>query len=220
MKPTKILTVVASSVQQLPLEATSDSTWLSKTVVCQRFTLRGVPAKRVDVLYHPRYNVIQVCEKVGKFDGVKRDQLVLRPLKDVRDLRSADLFWTMIENKIRIDIVSGRDILWSKSYEVLPHKLDAYDPESIVFWHWRRYYSFLNIEIVKSAAQLWVLSEWAENNNTWTLAEANRSASRMLYRLAREEGWRKFTLRERLKNGLPAHSPCWQREAFNEMSNL
>lgn len=212
MKPERILRVRANSVQSLPLERTNDVTWFSKTVCCDRYTLRGVPAKRVDVLLHPNYNIIEICKKKGKFDSQERDQIVLRPLQDTSGLRDADLYYSMTDETIQINIVSAwgkvHDILWTKTYNRLKSKLDEYNPESIILWHWRRYYSFLEYEIVKSVANEWVLTEW---KSEWTLAEANRSASRMLYRVARQEGWRKYTEREKRKNGIPLDSPCWQR---------
>ena len=44
-----------------------------------------------------------------------------------------------------------------------------------------------------------------------TLAEANRAADRALYRMARDLGWRKLTLRERGKLGW-TDGPQWRRQ--------
>lgn len=78
-------------------------------------------------------------------------------------------------------------------------------------WHWTRYYQHLDHAIAESVAAEWTLTEWAQEAPRWTLAEANRSASRALYRASREAGFRKMTLRERLRLGMAADSGQWHR---------
>jgi hypothetical protein len=102
-------------------------------------------------------------------------------------------------------------MLWVKNYKRLRTTLDEYNPQRLLIWHWTRYYRHLPYETAEQVAQTWILSDWANYAHEWTLAEANRSASRALYRASREAGFRKMTLRERLKCGLTAASSQWQR---------
>ena len=78
-------------------------------------------------------------------------------------------------------------------------------------WHWRRYYTHLtNADEIAELADRWAIA-YEFQAQDWTLAEANRSASRELYHYARNEGWRKLTLRERDKLGA---SVQWVRQEW------
>ena len=91
---------------------------------------------------------------------------------------------------------------WLRTWPCLRSNLLDYDLPAIVLWHWNRYYHFLSYEDAKALADAFESSHPAVRG--LTLAEANRAASRDLYRLARDLGWRKLTLREANKYQLPA----------------
>lgn len=203
-------------------EVTNDFVWLSSKCRCNRYTLRGVPARLVDIIIDESKEsrnerdkiVLEISEKAGRYDAAKRDRLSIRFRQghQVTDLEECLISLAFLENALRIDIVSSSgEIRWTRQYKQLRNNLTGYNPQSIVIWHWTRYYKFIPHEIADRVAQEWVLSEFAIHGQEWTLAEANRSASRALYKSARNEGWRKLTLRERLKLGMDADAAQWQR---------
>lgn len=207
----------------------------------RRYTLRGVPAKQVDVALPMSHQgleplVLEIGEKLGKFDGAKRLRLTIRHWHN--SLKDAGI--PIPKGKILIDrrentseaveemsrhVGAGnlqnepilRDALeeagsvfnlailwegghWSGSWVILKSDLADYNLSAVVMWHWNRYYQFLPFEEVQLLAQSFEASH--PEIKRLTLAEANRLASRDLYRLARDLGWRKLTLREANKFSL------------------
>lgn len=227
-----------SLYQLLPLlEETRDHVWLSKTCQCRRYTLRGVPAKQVDILIdetlladepnlHPKDTIhCTIVRKIGRFDGAERDRITIRvsPGHMVKDLVRGEIYVYDSDAELMTD--SGETILcadlipdpvkdvepiWSAKYQCLKSDLTEHNAQAIVIWHWTKYYQHLPYEIAESVANEWAVSDFATHSADWTLAEANRSASRALYRASRDEGWRKLTMRERLKHDL-LNTGQWQR---------
>jgi hypothetical protein len=198
------------------LDRTGDVVWLTKACRCDRYTLRGVPAKRIDVIiddtkgipdsHRPGYVwVVDIRKKSGRFDGRERTRITLRLRQShqVADLPIADLYVEeTLTRAIRIYLEIGAQLRWEETHQQLRSDLRDYDPQRIVMWHWNRYYRHLDYTTASQVAELWAAGEFAANKNEWTLAEANRSASRALYRASRDEGWRKLTIRERIALGL------------------
>lgn len=209
---------------QLNLESMRDDVWLSKTCCCSRYGLRGVPSNKIDVLIdkrlesndpvHPKGCIeFSVVKKVGRFDGAKRDRLAMRmmPQSACIDHERCYLSIADLTDAWRVDVTAeNAAVRWTKQYNRLNSDLSEYDPERIVMWHWTRYFRHLDFAIADATAKDWVLTDWAKFSSEWTLAEANRSASRALYRASREHGWRKMTKRERDKLGIENQSQ-WQR---------
>jgi hypothetical protein len=112
-----------------------------------------------------------------------------------------------------VSLVSEFGPVWSATYDTLRWQLDpAGGLIRIVGWHLTRYFKMLVVD--HSATDL--AGEIEAMNPNWramTLSQVNRLVSRHLYRLARDMGWRKLTLRERLRLGLDEASPQWQRES-------
>jgi len=189
------------------LESTEDFVWLSKTIRCRKYTLRGVPASVVDVLIDDNIDrwpndpmVVELSKKTGKYDGQLRDRITIRRRQahQVADIPHiclrCDLDASKLDVVIRLTIGAER-----REYATLRSDLNDYSLARIVMWHWRRYYIHLvDGDMIRAFADHWAI-EQSESAQRWTLAEANRAASRALYRLSRDEGWRKLTLREREK---------------------
>lgn len=256
------------------LERMQGPVWLSKTVVCRRYGLVGVPAAQIDLAIDqrlidepPEYGPgvrrngdawieegtrgqtwplaieLAVQRKAGRYDGAERDRIMvrLRPAHQMRrhatvSIRFAKLVghcehggWR-IDVRRHIDPLNGvvaalnphidryidadeqiADTAWTRRYACLRSDLTTYDSAAIVMWHWTRYYRHLPHDVATSVAAEWVADEWATHSARWTLAEANRSASRALYRASRDEGWRKLTQRERRALGLPDSAGQWHR---------
>lgn len=213
-------------------EQSADTAWLSKTCCCNIYGLRGVPQKRIDICIDQHLlddsewdcrNVIelQVVRKAGRYDGSQRDRLTLRVRQghQCHDHRRSVISVGITDDAYRLDICEQpigsalpSTVLWSRSFDRLRSDLSAYDPEALVMWHWTRYYQVpLSHDVARSVASEWALSEFAAQSARWTLAEANRSASRALYRAARDDGFRKLTLRERRKHGIPDSAGQWHR---------
>jgi hypothetical protein len=209
----------------------------------RRATLRGVPAKQVDVLvpphmadttwvantvYAPPSLALDVGEKEGKYDGAVRRRYTLLALPEhqlrtlptayvrvVREGAEEDGGIPVSEHTVRVlphEEVGG----WSgDAFRGLRHSLEEYSLPRIWMWHLRRYYLHLVGSMpedeLRQAADSWAAVAEAEGALArWTLAEANRSASRDLYRVSRESGWRKLTLREREAWGIDGG--CWHRD--------
>jgi len=192
------------------LECTEDPVFM-RDGRYSRYTLIGVPARRVDIAISQSLNghpyMWEVVDKAGKFDGAVRRRYSVRPCLDAR----------ISDGKVIVDKTDRQWVIWSISegtapivdkWERLRSDLDTYKLGCIWSWHYARYYKFLDL----SEQEVRTIGDaWAVGKQFASLAEANRSASRDLYRLSRDSGWRKLTLRERLKIGLTAESPQWHR---------
>jgi hypothetical protein len=227
IEPVFACVVDASALTELDRvrEPMRDDVWLSKTCQCARHSLVGVPSKRVDLLVdhrllnsdllHPKEVLeLTVVRKVGRFDGSKRDRLTLRvrPGHACRDHERCVVRVIDQPSLHRIDVTTDLGVVrWTRQYDRLRSDLAEYDPGRLVMWHWARYYQHLEHAIAESVAAEWSLTDWAQHSANWTLAEANRSASRALYRASRDSGFRKMTLRERLRLGMSADSGQWHR---------
>ena len=172
----------------------------------QRYTLRGIPAKKIDVLiqehiteHAPAEIECQLTKKTGRFDGSIRDRIVFRAIDYTRKLPRAVCAIHFDPKNPLVDVFIGHHAL---AYERLRSDLEPDGLGKIWMWHFQRWYRHLHETFsdgdARKAGDSWAATN-IENIAKWTLAEANRSASRDLYRISRELGWRKLTLREREK---------------------
>lgn len=201
------------------VEWTADTVWISRTQECRRATLRGVPGRRVDVIVDARIVenrvdqrdviTVEVIAKCGRYDGAQRPRIHIGIREGRHDRRDpappcAVTVQTSSTN-ITIRLAVGGDgwsgAEWSGVWERLRSDLNDYNPARVVMWHWRRYYQMIPDTDAVALADAWA-AEMSERVAPPTLAEANREASRMLYRAARNAGWRKLTLREQSRLGL------------------
>lgn len=184
-----------------------------------RLTFRGVPARIVDVTVpqgaeasaRPKRLVLEIETKLGRYDGAERQRLNVRRWSSYCD--DLPVQFDAAVNKLvpipegRVYFVRASDLLlvtvvwtggsWSMEFPTLRSDLINYDVGKIVMWHWQNYYKFLPHEEALSVAVEFATRKEEFVSAGLTLAEANRMASRELYRLARNLGWRKMTLRER-----------------------
>ena len=200
-------------------ERTETIVHLAPTVRGRVYTLRGVPKNRVDVVvtddaWTPRDDrddlIVEVSLKQGRYDGQQRDRILFRrlPGHQARHLPMVSSVVTHGSSSSTVEVEVGA---WTRTYRALRSSLDGYRLARIVMWHWRRYYTHLEDgDAVRALADEWAVISEAEASN-WTLAEANRSAARCLYRYSRDAGWRKLTTREREKLGAPA---MWVRQEW------
>ena len=190
-------------------ESTSDPVYVSRTIIAERRTFRGVPAKRVDLAIDymllgsdiPECIVLEVGTKRGKFDGSERVRLTLRR-------------WTHPDappwSRVRIEVVPATENApeklslstevpcmsqddWFMGWDRLRSDMQDYNPARLVWWHARNWYPFLVATAYDDVSAL-ANSFSATHAAPPTLAEANRLASNALYRLARDLGWVKLTL--------------------------
>lgn len=200
------------------LEPTEQRIYLCRTVVCDRFLLRDVPGKHIDFLIESddspnrskEYGwLVEIGDKTGKYDGAIRRRLTLRRYKP--SLRLVQ--WRAIEIQ-RTD--RQTTVMVGDHHGVYDRLRGDLDPErggvrEIVWWHVHRYYVHLRQWGHDSEIES-LIGELDEDPATYllSLSAANRLVSRRLYRLSRELGWRKCTLRERTKLGIPDW-PQWIR---------
>lgn len=194
------------------LEATENVVWLSRTMRGVVSGLLGVSTGDVDVVVVDDFlsgrgrwgQVLEVSNKTGKFDGAQRVRLLFRllPEEQARYLRpiaidvSAD---EVVPCTVTVrDRFAGKEVLWQQSFARYSHRLsDPVRAADILTWHWTRYYRFLPWCDVEDLAR-----DFGDSAVGLTLSEANRLSSRQLYQRAREQGWRKLTLREQSRWGL------------------
>ena len=187
--------------------------WGRTEMTLSRYTIIGVPGKRIDVtmcrvenLTNEKGEWTLCCEigiKTGRYDGAERLRLCLRPWFAGRrqPLQSAEISVKTTPTSITIAIDTGNVMgNWSQTFDRLRSDMSDYNCARIVVWHWNRYYQFLPPEEVHQLADSIELR--CPTIRTGTLAEANRMASRELYRLARDLGWRKLCTRERKRYGI------------------
>jgi len=187
-----------------------------RSAVLRHAAINGVPRKVLSIIIDERLLddfddqqiVVEVGRKIGKYDMGERDKISLRPALDGLITSGACEY---VDGTIAITddlIIVGSVVLIS-----LPPRLrvaplrDDDDFRAIPRWHWSRYYCFLQYDEVSD-----ILSGW-ELLGAETITEANRRASRAIYRRARELGWRKMTLRELSKNGFSPESGSWHLQS-------
>jgi hypothetical protein len=194
------------------LECTENVVWLSKT---QRGTVSGflgvatgdVDCVVVDEFFDRRpgwSQVVEISIKTGKYDGAERIRVLFRilPEEQARDLRPVSVSVSDDDSVPLVVTVSDRyvnkEVIWTQRFARHTHRLtDERRAADILTWHWTRYYRFLPWCDVQDLAL-----EFSSHVIGLTLSEANRVASRQLYARAREQGWRKLTLREQTRWGL------------------
>jgi hypothetical protein len=188
------------------LESTENVVWLSRTMRGVVSGLLGVSTGDVDIVvvddfFCGRSRFSQVAEisvKTGKFDGARRIRILFRllPEEQAAVLRPIEIIVSSDDDvpctiTVR-DRFAGKDVLWQQSFARYSHRLS--DPQragDVLTWHWTRYYRFLTWCDVEDLAR-----DFGDSAVGLTLSEANRLASRQLYHRARQQGWRKLTLRE------------------------
>ena len=191
------------------LESTQDYVWITKFTRCRRYTIRGVPARHVDILVDEGQSelypnpVIEISQKTGRYDGAVRDRISLRWMREchARALVKADM---EILEYARAGKKTGRQEDWTKIiigdwsgiYPRLMHDPHPNAPARVITWHWRRWFSHLGWDDVENLAMFFSI------NVGETRAALHRRASRELYALSRRLGWRKLTLKERERLGL------------------
>lgn len=196
-----------------------------------RLTFRGVPARLVDVsVSFPQQEgekekawVCEVGHKVGRYDAEERLRINIRLWSTYRGGEAADHVGLL--PKGRLSIIRSADLLlvaltwgetgWAKEFPTLRSDLNDYDLGRIIWWHWNRYFHHLNSSDVEPISKSFEARRPEFIAQGLTLAEANRMASRDLYTLSRNLGWRKMTLREREKFGFDGVRQWYREEEIN-----
>ena len=211
------------------LESTEDYVWISKNQRLRRMTLRGTPARLIDFAVPEagldRPLLCEVGEKTGRYDSAKRWQITVSRWLGGPGWKGRQqgvppdgtLAVTTTAEADAWHLIARWDGggTWLHSAPRLRSDLGAYDLPAVALWHWTRYYRVLERAEAESVAAVFAAETLAEierrrqaGEQPLTLAEANRHASRLLYRAARDAGWRKLTTGERLKWGW---SQMWVR---------
>ncbi|MGH8709719.1 MAG: hypothetical protein ACREVA_00095 [Burkholderiales bacterium] len=163
---------------------------------------------------------LELGRKAAKYDRIKRLRYAIRrwPKDRIRNLPRADLRIclnppeeTSVHGSITIIVRPESGPAHVDEFACLRSELEGSELARIPGWHWRKFFTHLTDQ---DGMREWC-DGWgavnAELSKDWTLSEANQQASRDLYRLSRQLGWRKMTVRERLAHGLTEDSPQWQR---------
>jgi hypothetical protein len=204
----KIATYRCVDLDVSGLEETKSVNWISRTQRGIVYTIKGVPSSDLDILIVPEQEcmvrVLDLGLKVGKYGG-NRHRITVRnvPLHQAYGLSCVAVWFELSDANAVIHI--GDDAYTFGRYRT---DLDSSSNlEKIIRWHYSRYYRMLSENDVRATE---VEFRDIVESSSMTLAEANRLASRLLYRVARRCGYRKLTLREQRKLGL---SGQWHSEA-------
>lgn len=187
----------------------------------------GVDQSSADAIREDRpsqWCIVEVARKSGRFDGAERDRVTVRPFVRGYEVQAGIQAGALTVNAegtpfvdVQVDTcdAEGTPLRWSRSYQRLRW---APDPDraarDVVMWHATRYFPAALRDEAEALASSWtwpVYEGGPRAGQPVTLAEANRAADRALYRMARDAGWRKLTLRERGKLGW-AEGPQWRRQ--------
>lgn len=184
----------------------------------RRYTFIGTNTSKVDVLISDpvgaeRFPVLRLTQKAGRYDGAVRDRLVIRwytaQALTTFPYQPADIeVYVCPDFPDRLQLVINSETVrsWRYTRPMVRGGVDELAP--IILWHWERYYRMLPEDDVRALAAS-LVDGWASGQAPPTLAQCNRLASRALYRLARDLGWRKLTERERHRLALES---MWVRE--------
>lgn len=192
-------------LSRLELEETGKRVHINRSTVGVVCTARGVPAKRVDFVI-PTYDfvlnegIVEIGIKAGMYDGTQRTRITARSMDSMDSAQVQMLPRGRIEIQFstNIMIVTMYDAegcaIWTGRYERARYTLDpALRPGQIIGWHAQHYYQHLTDAQRGEAVATFQIPPGS------SITEANRMASRHLYLLSRQYGWRKFTQRERSK---------------------
>lgn len=220
-KPVEIILRGTVAIAQFDFsrEATDNVVWLSPTMRGQVWGLLGVSTGDIDLVVVDDFftgrgrwkQILEVSRKIGKFDGSTRIRLLFRllPEEQAKDLRPIAISVSPDQSVPCMltvqDRFAGGATLWEQSFVRFSFRIsDLQRAGDILTWHWSRYYRFLPWCDVEDLAR-----SFGESIMNLTLSEANRLASRQLYERARQQGWRKLTLREQSRWGLRGQ---WHRD--------
>lgn len=196
---------------QAILEPCGMDIWISRTTLCSRYNIVGVPAKHVDVLVQHGLGdddavVLEIVRKTGKYDGAVRTRITFR--RTCKGMQAVDGCRVSIDfdgPTCDVRVTREGDTLWSGQYDRLRAMAAPGGVRDIVMWHWSRFFQHLDAACAERVASEIVIEEGT------TITAANRSVSNRLYEESVAIGWKKLTLREREKLGIAAEG-AWQRE--------
>jgi len=221
----------------LELEATADVVFLSASCRCDRYTLRGVPAKRVDLLVQQGLDLdsgtilVEVSRRHGRFDGAIRDRIAIRDGDGIVSYRHEEPV-TAAQQARRMGLILGGDAVFPLGVDrhdgpegpSVRMRIGASGSEWSKDWGALRWCPSTDTQIVRvvqwHATRYYPFLDLADVERVATeapafvpagatLAEINRGVSRLLYEAARQAGWRKLTLREQDRAGLVGQ---WHRD--------
>lgn len=162
-----------------------------------KFVARGVPARKFHVLLEPTTKVVDdsiLCGvelREGRYDSTPIPRLVTWKGYDP-DLPEGEIQIESTDAKLSISVLIEGVSFFTVNLLRLQMNPE-HDLQAIMLWQRARYYAFLSVREVKVLAVEWIESLEDKSDFAWL----NRSASRVLYQYAREEGWRKLTWQQR-----------------------
>lgn len=212
MKPVKVnYRARLTNLDMSDMEATENFSWLSRTQRGRIYTVRGVPSSVLTILIIDNSDdipdnyvrVIELGRKKMKYGGT-RSHVTVRYVPPHQAPTVCVAAYVDIKDSTATVYIGDKVYAFGR-YQ---HTLDVNNNlGKIVRWHYSRYYKMLaehDIVCTENDFRNQIIA------GKYTLAEANRLASRLLYRTARDAGYRKLTNREQSRLGLKGQ---WHSEA-------
>ena len=215
--------------------------WVGKSTSGRRYrihTFRGVPGKAVDVLFpdgpflagqtQRRLDdgaelawllTCDVGRKQGRYDGAERWRITFRDLSPASDEAKNPPKGRILfdEDGDGLHVLASwgdKGECWGQCFHQLRYEVDSRtDFRSILIRQAQLWFGFLwatEADQVRALADEW--QAMPHVRGATDVNHLNRLASQALYQMATQSGWRKLTLRERLRLGLDLDSPQWHRE--------
>jgi hypothetical protein len=197
--------------------------WVTTHEKLRVHTLRGVSGSKADVLLpdsmvYARLYVLEIGRKADSFEGFLRHRLCVRSWPHaLEEGRTPSLMWPgpgslRIEEQdehLAVIALYWGGGMWACRWPQVRYKIDTQDIRGILLHHWKNWFRHVPEEEARSLAEVWaILPHTLAQTDICVL---NRTASVALYDLSRNLGWRKLTLLDRRRHGIPDDHYQWIR---------
>lgn len=222
------------------LEPTESYVWLSKTQRLQKYSIKGVPLNKIDVLWDGTTEQCwcEVGRISGQYDKHVKDRITLRAIPTVGSGNKAKCFSAKnqqeeAQGKLKVEVkevvntndrklvvklFTVEDVLaWEGGYHLLRVGTNSETPAKILMWHYGKWFRHLAVEHHQEVVL--VADSWVPVSDS--LASQNREAERVLYNLSTSLGFVKLPKKVRDRLGIdPLHTKQWYTQTQVDMMRL
>ena len=200
---------------------------ISRSCICSRFAIRGVPARSVDVCVDRRIleqsaddlpMVLTRSAKSGKYDHSLRDRWLIRRMNGQSVMNSqmpdAEVIVTASTASVGIRVIVGDLIASRADYDRLPPIDHSYDQIACVKRNWTRYFRHICWESDVTPRLDEYVPFIVQPGDT--ISELNMHASRWLADVSVSLGWHRVIAPAAARRGLP----LWHRDDVDDSASV